>query len=188
MSNPPKTTLQNYSQLPHLVELLFWFINNDKQVSSISSATIRKLFKEGYRPKTTPNNDPSNLEDSSGNKFDISTTEEWVGLKIWQDLTLVQTVAEQRDVQLLDVAFEAWIDFISKNGKDTLIIYGTIAHKYSLDTDALDLDKELEKIPSKDERETFKKNYLADELTAAEIRILAWIFRELFGKDYKIKE
>jgi len=68
-----------------------------------------------------------------------------------------------------------------------LSLYVLYTHKYNLDPRVIDLRKELAKLPSEHEREIFKKHYLADTLISSEVRVLAWMYRDVFNEDYKLK-
>lgn len=185
---PPKTTLQNYNYIPHLEQLLLWFLQNDAQIKILSTPAIRQLFNEGYRPTSTKENDPSILEEAMRNNnqsAEIHILERWLVIRIWLDLIAAKTEAEKTNKDL-DQSIKLCIDLLDKYGNKTLISAGTIMHKYDLDPVVKDLEEELVKISTHEEKEIFKQDYLADTLTAAEIRILAWIYKELFDKEYKI--
>lgn len=187
--NPPKTTLQNYLTVPHLEQILLWFLQNDEQISLVASNTIKILFKEGYRPVSFQDNNPTILEEtarSHGQSMDVHIIERWLVIRTWMDLVAAKSFSENNKLTL-GQAVELRIGMLDKYGEQTLVQCGIIVNKYNIDPKVTDLEKELSKISTRDEKEKFKQNYLADVLTAAEIRLLAWIYKEIFNKNYKIK-
>jgi hypothetical protein len=90
---PPKTTLENYSFVPHLEQVLLWFLQNDKQISLVASPTIKRLFKEGLRPESSPENDPKQLEDMAhkhGQSASTHIIERWLVIRTMMDLHVAQ--------------------------------------------------------------------------------------------------
>lgn len=185
-----KTTLQNFYSIPHIKEVLVWFLQNDAQISLLNSDTIKWLFKEGYRPICSKENDPNNLEVSFqevDQSIDIHIIEGWLIIRTWLDIFVAKNNSEKNNINL-EQTLKNRIDLLDKAGTETIIATGELVIKYNIDPVVNDLDKELNKIPTESERESFKQNYLADTLIAAEMRLLAWIYRELFNKDYKISK
>jgi len=181
---PPKTNLQNYTMVPHLQGLLSYFINSEKQMSLLYSESIKNFFINGYIPESEEFNNPEKLKDM----VDISMPANWLLARIWLDLVQLKTISEKTNVSL-EQSFEFFLDYFEPKTAQTLINCGTIANKYFIkDLNDSNWTKEIEKIPTKEEREVFKKNYSIDTLLSSEIRILAWIYKELFNKDYKIKK
>lgn len=183
-SAPPKTTLENFVWVPHVEEVFSWFLKNDFQVQQILSPTIKKLFEDGYRPEIEISNDPKIIKEQSGGKVPIKYAHGWLSIRIWMDLNNIRKASEQGD---LKTNFEHVIDMLDQYGKHTLMTAGEIVHKYDMDPLIKDLDLELAKITSEEEKESFKQNFLADTLNSTEVRILAWIYRELFNAEYMIK-
>lgn len=187
---PPKTTLQNFNIVPHIEQVLAWFIENDKQVSLVSTPLIKQLFDQGYRPVSSPWNDPADLESEGrkhGETANIHIVERWLLIRTYMDLAAAEAAAKKGIQPSLGYAIKYMIDVLDKYGSETLFNVATIIHKYNLDTSVNDRDKELSKIKTDSDREILKQNFLADTLTAAEIRILAWFYRELFNKDFKFE-
>lgn len=185
---PPKTILENLTDIPHLERVLLWFLQNDKQMQIINSQAIHTLFEEGLRPKCDKTNDPDILIKKVNDPRGAKPIERWLVLKIWLDLVIVTRITEDTHIGLKKV-LERRIDYITKETKQTLITAGEIAYKYELNVNLnLDLETELLKIKSNKEKEDFKYNYLSDALISSEMRILGWIYKELFNENYQIKE
>lgn len=186
---PPKTTLNNFLDYHHLEEVLLWFLKNDTEVRIIESKMVKKLFNEGIRPECEKYDNPDTLVKVQNNPaIKAKPIERYLALKISLDLRFISGMVKKEKLEL-DKFFESVIDSIEKKSEKTLISSGTIAQKYNLDNRyKAEPEKELAKIKNEKEKEEFKYNYLADAIISSEVRILAWIYRELFNKDYKIKK
>jgi hypothetical protein len=57
--------------------------------------------------------------------------------------------------------------------------------KYGLEDGS---DRELAKIPTAEEVAVFKQNYLDDLAFSAQVRVLAWLYRQYFGENYQLVE
>jgi len=165
-----------------------WFLQNDKQMQIISSEAVHILFDEGIRPKCNEDNNPDVLVKKVNNPQGAKPIERWLILKVWLDLIVTAKVSENTNMSLKE-SLEKRIDYIEKQTEKTLITTGEIAYKYGLSVSLnLDLKAELSKIKTDKEREDFKYNYLSDSLISSEIRILGWIYKELFNENYQIKK
>lgn len=191
---PPKTTLENFTYIPHLERVLLWFLQNDKQMQIINSEAVHILFDGGIKPKCDEDNNPDILVKKINDPRGAKPIERWLILKTWLDLiTIVETAKKLRedgkeDIPMTEI-FEERIDYIEKQTVNTLITSGEIASKYNLDMKLnMNLENELSKIKTEKEKEIFKYNYLADSLISSEVRLLAWIYKELFNKDYQINK
>ena len=185
---PPKTTFNNLINIPHLEIVLLWFLQNDKQMQTINSEAIHILFNEGMRPDCDKDNDPDILIKEANDSQEANTIERWLVLKTWLDLIIATKMAKNTQIDFKE-AFEKIIDYIEKQTESTLIIAGEIANKYGLNVNVdLNLGVELSKIKTNKEKENFKYNYLSDSILSSEVRILAWIYKDLFNENYQIKE
>lgn len=170
-SNPPTFSRNDIGDNEKLVNIVFWFIENDKFVTAIKNRNSNIIFSEGYRPIIFKETNPEDF------KKDIPTFIEWFMIQISVDLNGLKNVSKER--------FKEFIDVLGKMGDKTLITSGEIAHKYKLDMERFNYDVEIEKIPEGKEREEFKYNFLLDNAISAEMRILAWLYNEWFSEQYK---
>jgi len=191
---PPKTTIDNLIELPHLERVLLWFLQNDAEMQIINSEAVRLLFNESIRPSCDVDNDPDIFAKEVDNPKEAKPIERWLIVKTWLDLIKIMREAqelvenEKGDTPVIKI-FEERIDNIEKQATTTLIICGEMISKYNINAKLdMDLTTELLKIKNPKDKEIFKYNYLVDSLLSSEVRLLAWIYRELFGKDYKIKK
>lgn len=185
---PPKTTLENFTNISHLEKLLLWFLQNDKQLQIIESKTVQDLFNKGLRPKCDEADNPDVLVKKANDPRGAKPIERWLVLKVWLDTIAISKVVEDTELDFKK-AFEKRIDYIEQQTKETLITAGELAYKYELDISFKSgLENELAKLKTDKEREDFKYNYLADALISSEVRLLAWIYKELFNEEYQIKK
>jgi len=183
--DPPKTTLDNLNWIPHLEQLLIWFVKNDKHISQIISESIQTLFKDGYRPESDEHNNPKLLEEQSNGEFKINNPIGWVSARLWLDLIYILQQST-KDRSNLEEQFKTRLDYIEQGTEKTVIAAGNIGIKYEFDFNKFNLEKELSKVKSDQEKEIFKKSFLDDTLVSAEVRLLAWIYQDLFNKQYRI--
>jgi hypothetical protein len=154
-----------------VTEFLSAFIERDKQAGQILNASNRMLFAQGYRPKTGVPNDP----EAGGQRFvDIKS---YFTKKLYLDLKSIQPPDKP--------TFQSFIDQIGRWGDQTLLCAGKISEKYDLNIEGRFIfETELVKIPAGSERETFKNCWLNDSFLGTEMRMLAWIYRQLFNTPY----
>lgn len=157
-----------------VTKFVMWFIKNEPHVNVISNRSSNIIFNEGYRPKSGTENNPELVNPN------INSIAEWFILKIFIDLNKFKNVNKNE--------FRDLIDALDETSQDTLITTSEIASKYNINFDHFVYKREIEKIPDGPERELFKSNFLADNVLAAEVRILAWLYHEYFNEWYKIKE
>jgi len=149
-------------------EFVLWFIRTDPFVKTISYPSSNLIFNEAYRRESDIFN------------RNIGSLSEWFVTKIFIDLNTVKDFGKDE--------FRTYIDLLDKASIETLTIAGTIATKYDFNATNFIYEKEIEKIPSGEERECYKVNFLKDNVLAAEIRILSWLYHEYFGEWYQVKE
>ena len=160
-------------------------MKNDSQVQQILSPAIATLFEAGYRPEIDLANNPELLREQSNDEISTQHAHGWLSIRIWMDLFNIKKASEQDGN--MEAHFEHTIDLLDIYGTKTIMNAGEIVRQYNLNPLVKDLDKELKKIPTSAEKENFKQNFLADTLNATEIRILVWMYKELFNKNYKLK-
>ena len=66
--------------------------------------------------------------------------------------------------------------------------YGSLAQKYDINDLEKNWEENINKLTNKKESELFKISYVSDTLLSAETRITAWIYKELFNKEFKFKK
>ena len=151
------------------------FLKRDRQASELLNPSNQTLFSQGYRPVIGVLQDP----EAKGQRFrDIKP---YFIRKLFLDLNAIQPLNRE--------GFEMFVDQIGYYSDQTVICAGTIAHKYGFKTQGrFVFEEELKKVPQGAEREEFKQCWLNDFVLGTELRMLAWIYLELFGVPYSSPE
>jgi hypothetical protein len=171
----PVLVKEDIANFDKVAEFVIWFIKNEPIANTISGPSSNIIFNEGFKPLTGAKNNPELF------KADIGSLSEWFIVKIFIDLNETLKNATKDE-------FEQFIDSLNKINGETLVTYAEIGIKYDIDMNNFVYRKEIEKIPEGSERMLFKGNFLSDNVLAAEIRILAWLYYNYFGEWYKPKE
>jgi len=154
-------------------EFIKWFIKNEPFANTITNRSSNIIFEAGHIPFV-----PLGYNPSEDKKFDNLT--DWFVAKLVQDIKNLRNASKTE--------FKDFLDKLGNAGNKTLITAGEIAHKYDLNFEKFVYENEIQKIPAGEERETFKKNFLDDNVIGAETRILGWLYHEWFGEWYKVPE
>lgn len=183
---PPKTNFQNCLTIPHLISLSDYFISHEKQMSLVDSDCIISLFQQGYIPASETFNNPKKMIDINPS-ININTPKQWLVSRLWLDLMYFGNISVETPVSLENMLTE----YLNNQGPkmdQTLIAIGSLSKKYSINELEKNWSEEIKKITNNEDMESFKTNYVADTLLSAEVRILAWIYKELFNKEFKFKK
>lgn len=148
-----------------------WWIQGDKFVKSIKNRSTSIIFNEGFCPKIIGKN-PWQYK----NKY--KNLSEWFIAKIYLDLQELKNYEKKE--------FKKFVDTLAED--TSILVGGEIAYKYNLNFENFIYEVELRKIPTEEERKTFKKYYLDDIVISSEARILGWLYYEWFGEKYKPTE
>ncbi|HUU41156.1 MAG TPA: hypothetical protein VMW42_09455 [Desulfatiglandales bacterium] len=170
----PVLKKDDISNFEKVAEFVIRFIENEPIANAISNRSSNIIFNEGYRPKSGTGNNPESV------KPDINSLAEWFTVKVFNDLNMLKETTKDE--------FREFIDILDGAGKETLITAGEIATKYDLNFENFVYEREIEKILAGTERERFKMNFLDDNVSGAEIRILAWLYHEYFNEWYQLRE
>jgi hypothetical protein len=163
-----KEDLSNESRVSAFVEA---FIERDEQAGQILNSSNKTLFVQGYRPKIGVPHDP----EAGGQHF--TNIKSYFTKKLYLDLSNIRPPDQ--------LTFQSFIDQIGRWGDQTLLCTGRISVKYDLNVEGrFNFENELAKVPAGNERETFKNCWLNDSILGTEMRMLAWIFREIFNTPY----
>jgi len=174
VSKRPTLKKKYIPSLDKVAKFVIWFIKYEPISNAISNRSSNIIFNEGYRPKSGIQNNPETY------KSNINSLSEWFFIKIYLDLNMLKDANKNE--------FRQFIDSLDEASIETLTVAGEIATKYNMKFENIVYEKEIEKIPHGKERDWFKINFLADNVLAAEIRILAWLYHEYFREWYQLKE
>jgi len=147
------------------------FLQRDLEARQLLSPSNRTLFGQGYRPIIGVPHDP----EAKGERFtDIRS---YFIRKLYLDLSAIQP--------LTGTNFQAFLDQLGRQADQTVTCAGQIANKYDLNVEGpFNFEREFAKVPLGPERERFKRCWLNDAILGTELRMLAWMHRQLFGVAY----
>jgi len=184
----PKTDEKNFISTPHIAKVVEYFISNEKQISLLESECLVSLFNSGYSPLIADEdfNNPKKIEEID-NTATINTPKKWLIARLWLDLINFRDISQKTNTPLNKIISD-YLEILGKQTNKTLITVGLISKEYGIGDLDGKWESEINKIKDKSKKENFKINYVNDTLLSAEMRILAWIYKELFNKDFKFKK
>ena len=167
----PTFTIQDITYEQRVAVFVTSFLGCDFQAQQLLNPSNRSIFGQGFRPMIGLPNDP----ESSGEKFtDILP---YFIRKIYLDLNSIQPLNQ--------AIFQLFVDQIGRYADQTLLCAGEIVAKYNLDVEGRFIfEMELGKIQSGADREKLKRCWLNDAFLGTELRMLAWIYHQIFGTPY----
>jgi len=154
----------------HVAKYVDSFLRADAQTRQLLNRSNLQLFAEGYRPRIGVPHDPEA-------ETKVSDLQTYFARKVYLDLRALSPFKEQ--------TFRDFLDGIADDSGETIMCAGDLAEKYHLNVQGrFVFEKELAKVPAGANRERLKECWLNDAVLGAEFRIVAWIYGEIFGKDY----
>lgn len=167
----PSFSAQNGADEGRVAKFVDSFLRSDSQARQLLNQSNVSLFAEGYRPRVGVPHDPATAGKAS------KTLQAYFARKIYLDLRALQPFSEP--------SFQRFVDRIGDDSGETIMCAGDLAEKYELNIQGRFIfERELAKVPAGPERERFKECWLNDAVLGTELRMLAWIYSELFGKAY----
>jgi hypothetical protein len=148
--------------------LVGWFMNKDPIARSLKNRSVTILFDAGYRP------------------YPMAGVPQEPVVKDLPSWFVAQVVADVRSIR--DSSREDFVRYLQsldETAHKSLITVGEIAVEYGLEMENFVYEREIGKIPAGSVREIFKNNLLADCVTSARLRVLAWLYHAWFGDWYK---
>ena len=171
----PRITNEDIRNEERLTAFVTSFIKKDFQASTLLNPSNVALFAQGYRPKIGLPYDP----EASGQKF--ADLQKYFIRKIHLDLKSIEHLSQSN--------FQNFIDQVGRWADQTLICAGEISVKHDLNVGGpFNFETELTKIPDGPEREQFKQCWLNDFVLGTELRMLSWIYGQLFNTPYIMPE
>ena len=171
----PRITNEDIHNEDQVAAFVTSFIKNDFQASTLLNPSNVALFVHGYRPKIGLPHDP----EASDRKF--TDLQKYFTRKIYLDLKSIEPLNQSN--------FQNFTDQVGRWSDQTLICAGVISHKYGLNVGGpFIFETELVKIPDGSEKEKFKQCWLNDFVLGTELRMLAWIYGQLFNTPYVMPE
>lgn len=169
--SPPAFQPEDLSSEIALANYVDRFLAQDRMARELLNPSNVMLFSEGYRPRVGIPNDP----EAAGSRFDQLRS--FFIRKLYLDLRSVSPFTQER--------LEAFIDQIGTASDTTVICAGEIAVRHNFRVEGrFNFQRELRKVPPGSERETFKNCWLNDAVLGTELRIIAWMYEQLYGEPY----
>jgi|SRR5947209_8686035 len=148
-----------------LADVIQWFLDYDQRVAVIKHPSVEEVFqwKQGESRRT------------GEDVFSFDRAEDRLAVGIFQALSENPTERE----------LHGWISKLLNALDEASKMNEEISGDYKLDVSQADsVVKEAEKIPTARGREIFLTSCWIETLCTAEVRVLGWLYRELYGKPY----
>lgn len=167
----PKFTKTDISNETRVAIFVREFIGRDSQASQLLNPSNRSLFTQGCRPKIGIPHDP----EANGQKY--TDIQKYFTRKLYLDLNSIRPLNQS--------GFKSFVDQVGRWSDQTIICAGEISLKYDLNLEGrFNFETELAKVPDGHERQEFKQCWLNDSIISTELRMLAWIYGQLFNSPY----
>ncbi len=182
-NKPPKFKPDTWASIEYIIDLTRWFAKNDKQIQLLSGSGISLLFSEGFRAYKSEATNPAKFE-KNGEK--ILDPVPWVGMMLYLDIHILkEEESKDRSDLTLKNFFRKQIMELGEISGLTLTTLAELSEKYSLKSEQFVFTKEIQKITDKHDLLAYKENYLKDVFLSSELRLMAWLYKEIFEEDFQ---
>lgn len=148
-----------------LADVIEWFVERDQRVAVIRHPSVEELFHWKQNESTLKNEDVM--------RFDHA--EDRLAIGIVQ--ALMRNTSERE--------LHAWISQLLNTLDEASKANEEISGAFKLETaGSASVVEESAKIPSRREREGYLICCWLETLCTAELRVLGWVYKELYGKPY----
>ena len=152
----------DYDSLPDVIQ---WFLDYDERVAIIKHVKVEELFQWKQEYSRAAGEDV----------FNFNRAEDRLAIGI------LQSVAHHPSEREL----HGWISQLLNALEQAQQRTEEISSAYALDMkQAASVVKESEKIPSAKTRNAFLIDCWLESLCTAEVRVLGWLYREMFGRPF----
>jgi len=148
-----------------LADVIQWFLDYDQRVAVIRHPKVEELFH--WKQELAIR------ENESVFQFDHAEDRLAVGI--------MEALAEHSN----ESALHAWIGQLLNALDDAAKTNEEISSAYKLNAEAPSTVKESEKIPTESGRKVYLICCWLETLCTAELRIMGWIYQELYGKPFQ---
>ena len=148
-----------------LADVIQWFLDYDQRTAVIRHPKVEELFHWKQQQ--------ANSEGESVYMFEHAEDRLAIGI--------MQELAEHRGER----ALHAWISQLLNALDDATKTNEEIAGAYKLEGEAASTVAEASKIPTESGRQVYLTCCWLETLCTAELRILGWIYQELYGKPFQ---
>jgi hypothetical protein len=148
-----------------LADIIQWFLERDQRVAVIRHPAVEELFHWKQAESKSENEEV----------FMFDHAEDRLAIGIIQ--ALMQNPSERE--------LHAWISQLLNTLDEASKVNEEIANSYKLETEGgTSVVSEAGKIPSRRERAGYLISCWLETLCTAEIRVLGWVYQELYQKPY----
>jgi hypothetical protein len=148
-----------------LADVIQWFLDYDQRAAVIRHPKVEELFHWKQQQATQDN--------ESVYHFDHAEDRLAIGI--------MQALAEHGT----EHALHEWISQLLNALDDATKTNEEISGAYKLDGEAASTIREAEKIPTESGRKVYLTCCWLETLCTAELRIMGWIYQELYGKPFQ---
>lgn len=167
VSGPPRLQQNEQGQInvSSLADVIQWFLDYDQRAAIIRHPKVEELFHWKQEQARSAGEDVY--------RFDHAEDRLAIGI--------MQALAEHEDER----ALHDWISQLLNALDDAAKTNEEMASAYKLQTDeAQSTVKEAEKIPTASGRNIYLTCCWLEALCTAELRIMGWVYQELYGKPF----
>jgi hypothetical protein len=148
-----------------LADVIQWFLDYDQRAAVVRHPKVEELFNWKQ--------DESSRDNENVYRFDHAEDRLAIGI--------MQALAEHDNER----ALHAWISQLLNALDEAAKTNEEIATAYKLDAEAKSAVVESEKIPTANGRKIYLTCCWLETLCTAELRIMGWIYQELYGKPFQ---
>jgi hypothetical protein len=151
----------DYDSIPDVIQ---WFLDYDERVAVIKNQKIEELFQWKQQQS----------RDAGEEVFNFNRAEDRLAIGI------IQSLAHHPTEQALHAWIAQLLNALSTASKGT----EEIAQAYALEMSQTSVVNESKKIPAASVRTNFLFNCWLETLCTAEIRVLGWLYREVYNRPF----
>jgi len=148
-----------------LADVIQWFLDYDQRAAVVRHPKVEELFQWKQAQALS--------ESESIYRFDHAEDRLAIGI--------MQALAEHGNER----ALHAWISQLLNALDDAAKTNEEISTAYRLNADAASTVDEAEKLPTENGRKVYLTCCWLETLCTAELRIMGWIYQELYGKQFQ---
>ena len=151
----------DYDSIPDVIQ---WFLDYDERVAIVKHPKIEELFQWKQQQS----------RDAGEDVFNFNRAEDRLAIGIIQSLARNPT----------EEALHSWIAQLLNALNSASKATENVGQAYTLEMDSASVVNESTKIPSASVRTDFLINCWLETLCTAEIRVLGWLYREMYQRPF----
>jgi hypothetical protein len=151
----------DYDSIPDVIQ---WFLDYDERVAIVKHPKIEELFHWKQQQS----------RDAGEDVFNFNRAEDRLAIGI------IQSLAHHPTEEALHRWIAQLLNALNAASKAT----ENVAQAYTLEIDSGSIVNESAKIPSASARQDFLINCWVETLCTAEVRVLGWLYREIYQRPF----